>query len=220
MNKRSFMGYTIILPGWGVPISEYEGVGADLIVDYGFWGNTPLSLEAPSEWLDSLIPNGKSYRLIAHSMGALFALRTSQLRDSASEIIICGGFSKFVKSDDNIYGQPPETVDLMLNQLKKNPFILLKSFYRTMNAPDKRLIKMPNVEINNEQLEIGLNVLKNCDIRNDLSSINLPVKIFHGEDDRIASYKLANELTENISNSSCEILPAKGHSFHFFKKLL
>jgi len=201
----------ILFPGWGIAVEEYSALKVDRIIDYGFFYDEKSvpDLMNPDEWLDSIQPE-KPYTLIAHSMGALFVLRSSQLRDNAEEIIIVGGFAKFAESEDNPYGKPPSEPVMMQKQLKRNPKALLKSFYRAVAAPERLKIAVSDT-LNISQLHIGLELLKNCDIRKDLESIKVPVRIMHGKDDLIVSAKLAEYLHSKIKKSSLELFSEKGH---------
>jgi pimeloyl-ACP methyl ester carboxylesterase len=102
----------------------------------------------------------------------------------------------------------------MQKQLKRNPAALLKSFYRAVVAPERHKIALQDT-LNIPQLHIGLELLKICDIRKDLESINVPVTILHGEKDLIASAKLAEYLHSNIQNSSLKLYPDEGHALFF-----
>ena len=193
---------------------EYAKIAADTVVDYGFFSKGDgLELFSSESWLNDLQPDS-SYMLIAHSMGALFALRNSQLRNSAERIIIYSGFARFAESEDNPYGKRVAEIEVMRKQLRRNPAMLLRSFYRTMMAPQK--LRISQMEYyNTEKLDEGLELLKNCDIRNELDDLSVPVEIIHGAEDKIVSVKLAEYLHARIPSSELNIQPDKGHGLIF-----
>jgi pimeloyl-[acyl-carrier protein] methyl ester esterase len=202
----------ILFPGWGIPKEEYAALESGTVIDYGFFSNenTAPDLMNPDEWLNSIKPP-KPYIIIAHSMGTIFALCNSSLRDNAEAVIIAGGFAKFIQSDDNPYGKPSVEPAMMQKQLRRNPALLLKSFYRAAAAPEQLKIQVPQT-FNIKQLHVGLELLKKCDIRSNLISIDIPVTILHGKNDSIVSVKLAEYMQQNIRNSSLEIIENTGHA--------
>jgi len=206
---------TILFPGWAVPPEMYSHFNADMTIDYGFFGGKPCfeDILNPLEQLEALQP-AKPYRIIAHSLGGLFALRTSQFRDNADAIILYGCFAKFAESDDNPDGQPQRQVEAMRKQLKRNPQILLKSFHRTMVKPAKINITVPDT-LNADKLDEGLYLLQSCDIRGELHSVKPRVKILHGAEDSIVSPRLAEMLSEAIPDSELKIFNNSGHALPF-----
>lgn len=206
--------HKILFPGWGVPKEEYTGFNVDTIVDYGFFSeDANIDLLNPDAWLAEM-QTSEPYILIAHSMGSLFVLRNSQLRDNAQAIVIISGFAKFAQSEDNPDGKPVIEAAMMQKQLRRNPQLLLKSFHRTMFSPEKRSpisgIKIPAM-CNISQLHHGLELLKICDIRKDIGGIKTPVMILHGEKDGIVSAKLAETLHQKIPHSQLKLFPEAGH---------
>ena len=202
----------ILLPGWGVPPAFYAALNVDTIPDYGFFGaGNKLNFFQPDEFLEELRPDSP-YILIAHSMGGLLALRNTGLRNNAAKIILIGGFAKFARSADNPSGMPLEIIEKMQAQLLRSPQVLLKSFYRTMCAPEKLKIPVPD-DINADLLIHGLEFLKICELREEfLSFPDIPVSVIHGEKDLVASVVLAEKLVTQIAGAALKIVQGKGHA--------
>ncbi len=203
--------HKILFPGWGVAKEEYAGLNPETVIDYGFFKEEKsLDLMEPASWLLEIQPT-EPYILIGHSMGSLFVLRNSQLRDNAQAIIIIGGFAKFAESDNNPYGKSALEVNIMQRQLRRNPRLLMKSFYRTMFYPAHQKVKISET-LNISQLHHGLELLKICDIRKDLENIKVPVMIMNGKKDAIVSAKLAETLNDKIVGSSLMLFHEGGHA--------
>ena len=211
LNYMKKKVHKILFPGWGVKREEYSGMDVDEIIDYGFFcEDQGPDLMDPDSCLKDIKPT-KPYILIAHSMGSLFVLRNSQLRDNAEAIIIIGGFAKFAESPDNPDGKAVLEVSIMQKQLRRNPKLLLKSFNRAMAYPEHLKIDIPEM-CNVSQLHHGLELLKICDIRKDIESIKVPVKILHGAKDAIVSAKLAEDLKESLQDSELNMISKSGHA--------
>jgi pimeloyl-ACP methyl ester carboxylesterase len=205
----------IILPGWAMPRDLYPALPEDSaeVYDFGFFSEKHSGLPPA---FDSEIENmcGSPCIMTAHSLGSMLALgRISNLLNIKA-LVVYSGFAKFAKSADNLSGQPAETIESMKKQLGNNPAGLLKSFYRNTSFPSKYEFKLPST-VNVAALAEGLDILLKCDSRSRLAEIKIPVLLIHGEEDRIANVKLAEELAGNIKFSRLHVFKNAGHAVPF-----
>ena len=67
------------------------------------------------------------------------------------------------------------------------------------------------LEIDNDKLTEGLSFLQNCDLRDQLINVRIPVNIIHGECDGIMNPDNADYLSDKLLNTSLDIVGGTGH---------
>ncbi|MCX6985581.1 MAG: alpha/beta hydrolase [Lentisphaerae bacterium] len=205
----------IILPGWAMSTEPYAAVSGNLaeVYDFGFFSEKSTMLPPV---FDSEIEDmcGSPCIITAHSLGSVLAFGKIQALSNVKALIVYSGFAKFAKANDNLSGQPAETILSMKKQLMNNPAVLLKSFYRNMSSPSKCEFNVPET-LNVPALDAGLDILLNCDCRDKLAEIKIPVLIIHGAQDRIVNVKTADELAGNIRVSRLHVFKNAGHAVPF-----
>lgn len=213
----------IIYPGWAVPVELYAPYKPDEILDYGFFpgfeepGYTRLDIslnEVNDLFLEKFIPDGPCM-LIAHSLGALLALRSSRLSKNIEAIVIMGGFPRFTRLDaDFPFGKPLSAVVMMQSMMNLSAKMVLDKFYEAMVSPSAFKIE-PRGKTNVGRLQSGLKYLEDADLREILKDIEVPLMIMHGEKDQIVDVEIARYLAENVPNAVLEIFPDAGHALPF-----
>lgn len=69
-----------------------------------------------------------------------------------------------------------------------------------------------NLEASPYAITESIKALLNLDLRPQLSKISIPVAIFHGTQDKLCSFELANELNKGIKNSRIIRFENSGHA--------
>jgi pimeloyl-ACP methyl ester carboxylesterase len=216
---------TIIIPGWGVPIEQYESFNHDAIIDFGFFNEDTSAIKPYAvtkfdpinidDILEEEIFKTENSVIIAHSLGSLFALRASQIPENIKAIVLIGGFAKFTKIDDEYPdGKPESGIIMMKNMLNLSPQMVLNKFYAAMSDPEELTIKS-STKCNAGRLKSGLDSLKNYDNRSILNDIDIPILIIHGDSDQIVSLQLGEYLNKNLRNSQIQIIKDAGHALPF-----
>lgn len=211
----------IIYPGWAVPVELYRPYKPDDMLDYGFFTGTDSEAtaldinfdELNDLFLEKLIPN-EPCMLIAHSLGSLLALRSSQLSENIKAVVLVSGFARFLEADDYPAGKPLSAVVMMSSMMNMSSKMVLDKFYQGMTAPSTFEVN-PEGKADVKRLQGGLKYLEDTDLREQLKDINVPVMIIQGEKDQIVDAKLAEYLSENIPNSILELIPDAGHALPF-----
>lgn len=216
---------TIIIPGWGVPIEQYDTFNHDAIVDFGFFNEdtsvtkpytvTKLDPTKMDNIFDEEIFKTEDSVIVAHSLGSLFALRTSQIPENIKAIFLIGGFAKFTKIDEEYPdGKPESGIIMMKNMVNLSPQMVLNKFYEAMVNPSEFTMTPPS-KCNKNELKAGLDSLKEIDNRANLDDIDIPILIIHGESDQIVSLQLGEYLNKNLRNSQIQIIKDAGHALPF-----
>lgn len=219
-TKSDFMK-RIVYPGWGVPVELYVTFKPDDMLDYGFftasgdYQTMEIGLDQINDrFLEDKIPD-EPCLLIAHSLGSLLALRSSQLSDNIKAVVVIGGFAKFTQSEpDYPDGKPASGIVMMQRMMNLSVKMVLDKFHQAMVEPasyDIAFDGKPDVA----RLTSGLQYLVDTDFRDCLKEIKVPVMIIHGEQDQIVSAKLAEFMAENIPNSILHLIPDAGHALPF-----
>ena len=200
-----------IFPGWalsGELYAPYENIAKKTIVhDAGFFSKSDKGSIA-------LSPDGQCF-ITAHSMGSLFALKAAVSSENVKALILFSPFARFT-SCKSYEAQDHESIDVMKKHLDSNPEALLKSFWRKMAKPENLTINIPGF-FNVPRLKEGLDVLANCDVRELLSEIRVPVLIFQGTGDLISSVATASFVNGNIPHSKLVMIEKAGHAIPFTK---
>ena len=211
----------IIFPGWAVPLDLYSEFEPDYILDFGFFKNQSSKLNSIDCPIDSIksddlknsIPQDDLH-IIAHSLGSLPALMLATELKNIKKISIFAGFAKFTQSDDSPHGKPASGINMMQGMMGLACAMVLSKFFNEMTKPSDFVIKaLPKP--NSSELKKGLELLKSEDLRQILPEINIPVAIFHGKDDAIVNFKLAEELDNLLPDSSLKLIENAGHALPF-----
>lgn len=212
----------IIYPGWAVPPELYVDYNPDDILDYGFFKGvesdfTKLDFnltDLNDAFLEKFIPD-EPCTIIAHSLGSLLALRSSQLSDNIKSIVLMAGFPRFTQAESDFsFGKPLSAVVMMNSMMNLSAKMVLDKFYEAMIVPSDFSFE-PQGKIDTARLQNGLTYLEKTDLRESLKDIHFPVLIIHGEKDQIVSVDMAGYLAENINNSTLELISDAGHAMPF-----
>lgn len=179
----------IDLPGHGasagVPserIADYADTLKELIKGYGF----------PRPRL-----------LVGHSMGGNIALQTALDHPGLVDgLVLIGSGSRMPVNPK------------MLEHLSKGTFDT--SFLKIAYSPDAPAeLLQSEMELwgraSQQQLFIDFTACNNFDASENLSSLNLPVLILVGDQDKMAPVKSSQSLHQNIAGSELRIIPGAGH---------
>ena len=215
--------HKVVFPGWAVPLEHYIPYNPDDILDFGFFtaesrdyatNAIEIDLGELSDMFLEKMLSEKDSVIIAHSLGALPALRCSQISGRIRACVIIGGFARFTQCEDYPSGKPEKELAAMRNFMKLAPGMVLKKFYDAMCAPSECRITAEG-KMDAARLTTGLQYLAETDLRQSLKDINIPVLILHGDSDRIVSPELACYPHENIPGSQLHIIRDAGHALPF-----
>ncbi len=212
--------HTTLIPGWGVPLGLYEPYNYDRIVDFGFFPGErhgrAVSAEHPGfTYMPDPSESVQGENLVvAHSLGALAALRISQESPKYGRFVIIGGFARFTSADGYDHGKPDSGVAMMLGALRLSSGMVLRKFHETMCHPAALDIHPPG-KPDVHRLAAGLEHLRGTDLRDSLKGISSPFLVIHGDSDKIVSPRLAEFLAHNIPRAKLEIIAGAGHALPF-----
>ena len=202
--------HTINLPGHGGPMKWREPTLAPPV-------QALLNLNSHE------IADHHSYVGIGWSLGAQALLAASKGGIKIfNGLILIGATPCFTMRKNFPWAQPIGTVKKMIEDMKKKPKKTLKKFYR-LNFTEEELNNENVMSFINrynqlkpgfqfDDIAIGLEAILNTDLRDDLSLIDVPTLIVHGEKDRVCPLGAANYLANKIKKAELHILKKAGHA--------
>jgi len=157
--------------------------------------------------------------ILGWSMGALVALAAQrELRERLASLVLVSGTSKFVACEGYPHGLPSKEPRGLALRLKRNPQQAVDAFFSSMFTPEeladntfKRLEKeaappSPSVAIQ------SLETLASADLRNMLSTVQVPVLLVHGDRDTVCLPNASRYMAEVIPCASLAIMEGVGHA--------
>jgi non-heme chloroperoxidase len=119
---------------------------------------------------------------------------------------------------DYPYGFSKETVNDLIGLSKTNRPQLLEKFGKIFGATETSLspgisnwLGGINLEASSYATTQSLIALRDTDLRSELSSIKIPTVIFHGVQDKICEFALAEQMQKGIKNATIIRFENSGH---------
>ncbi|MFC6101339.1 alpha/beta fold hydrolase [Olivibacter domesticus] len=163
----------------------------------------------------------KDATLGGFSMGGAIAIHYIATYNSAkvSRLVLFGAAAPiWTKRNDYNYGFTKEAVDDLIALSKVNRPQLLENFGKIFGASETALpagianwLGGINIEASPYATTQSLIALRDTDLRDELSKINIPTAIFHGSKDLICEFALAEQMHQGIKNSYIVKFENSGH---------
>ena len=156
--------------------------------------------------------------LVTGSMGGLLALEL--LPQSCKKLVLISSTAKFCASEGYPSGTHEKILKRMILQLKRNPEAVLAEFYKNVHHPHPALKTDPGASL--EELVEGLEYLLASDVRERVPSIDIPVLLLHGAEDRIIPPSAAERLHDHLPDSRLQVFENGGHALpaHHFGEVM
>lgn len=220
----------IFLHGWATDGRVWKGqlgrfkdsIAPDLPGHGGGKKWSEPTLEPAVEFLDSILNGcGEGIVGIGWSLGAQVLISAGE-RTRLKGLILVGATPSFVRREGLPWGKEKSMVKKMLMDMGKDTEDTLKRFYR-LNFTEKELSGRgangflglytgvaQRFDITG--VKTALSSLIDMDLREKLSSIDVPTLIIHGSDDSVVSVEAALYLKEKIKGARLEIFNRAGHA--------
>ena len=124
-----------------------------------------------------------------------------------------------VRKDDFPYGLPIEILNSLIELNSENRPQLIEEFGKLFAASETALPKnisdwLAGIQFQSSQyaMEQGLYMIRDSDLRADLEKITIPTTIFHGKQDKLCPFELAEQLHKGIANSKLVVFENSGHA--------
>ncbi len=156
------------------------------------------------------------------SMGGAIAIRFVSVydEDHVSKLALFGAAAPiWTQRDDFPYNFPKSAVDELIELNHQDRPQLLSNFAKIFSATKIALNEGISSWLNGIGLSASshataqcLLALRDTDLRDDLTKINIPTLIMHGKKDKICSFDLAEQMKAMIKNSQLIAFEKSGHS--------
>jgi pimeloyl-ACP methyl ester carboxylesterase len=152
------------------------------------------------------------------SAGGIVALEVACEHPGLIEaLVLAGATPKFCSGDGYPWGVAARNVRAMILEIKKHPKAVLNRFFQDVSWPavesescrKKKAIEACDIGI--EHLVHGLHYLHKIDLRNRLKTLEIPILIIHGREDRIVPWQAGAWLNRSLPNSRIIIHEGVGH---------
>ncbi len=215
------MKQILMLHGWGFPGEVYTSLIDKLAADFevsspdrpGYGGNVNNVDSYVIPRLD--IP----VLLIGWSLGGLAALQLALRQpDMITGLVLFATTPCFVNRSDWTSGLDNVVFDDFRKLVIDDPATAMQQFVR-LNAgrkPDRQstmVLSNLSGKVTPHALQHGMSELAECDLRDAVAEIDLPVSLLHATDDRVVPAAASHWLKENLPNARRHEFQAGGHAF-------
>lgn len=199
------MSLNIQQKGLGMPLVLFHGYGFNsniwqpilpffekeyqlILVDLPGFGNSDLlSWEAFKEDLLTMLP--KPFALLGWSMGGLFATRLALEEPSKVTHLINVCSSPYFIQQTEWSGIDQDLFGSFAKQMADDPIVTCQNFVKLQLADQQLPADLIIEKASQQGLQMGLDVLFNWDLREDLFKLRMPVLYLYGRLDRIIPKK-------------------------------
>ncbi|GBL31840.1 pimeloyl-[acyl-carrier protein] methyl ester esterase [Methylophilaceae bacterium] len=234
----------VLIHGWGMHSGIWEPIIDRFsnqytlhLVDIPGMGKSdvinPYDLDHVTEEISKALP--PSFDILGWSLGSLIAIKMSLMYPKKiHRIVLVGGTPCFINQTDWSYGVDLRDFNNFANKLFKNYKSTMINFYilQLMHSKNSKLIikKLKEMEaVENppeiKSLQLGLDILLNNDLRNDINKIKHQTLLITGDMDRLTPKSASMWLESHLKESQLKLIkgashiPFLSHSDEFFNCL-
>ncbi len=234
----------VLIHGWGMHSGIWEPIIDRFsnqytlhLVDIPGMGKShvinPYDLDHVTEEISKALP--PSFDILGWSLGSLIAIKMSLMYPKKiHRMVLVGGTPCFINQTDWSYGVDVRDFNNFANNLFKNYKSTMTNFYilQLMHSKNSKLIikKLKEMEaVENppeiKSLQLGLDILLNNDLRNDINKIKHQTLLITGDMDRLTPKSASMWLDSHLKESQLKLIkgashiPFLSHSDEFFNCL-
>lgn len=224
----------VMLHGWGMHSSVWAGFAEQLAEDYHVTrvdlpghGNSPYNDQQQlTAWARACLDVAPERAVwIGWSLGSMVSLQSALLAPSRIEgVIVVAGMPRFVQATDWQYAMAPEKLDQFIRALRKDHLQTLERFLALQmlnSAHAAKMLKRLKILLRErpdpvpQALQIGLELLKSVDLREQLTNLRCPTTWIYGNRDTLAPAGASAELRQWLPQATMHVVEGAGHAPFF-----
>lgn len=222
----------VLVHGWGLNGAVWGGVAAHIatraqvfVPDLPGCGRSrkipqTYSLAQLARDIDALLPGPATW--VGWSLGALIALTAArELPARVKRLVLISATPRFVQAPDWPAAMPKAVMQQFAAGLMRDYRGTLQRFLslqmggepsarETLRALREQLFEHGEPDV--AALSAGLALLRDSDLRQNLSMITQPTLLIHGERDKLASVDAARYLRDHLPRARLHTIPLAGHA--------
>ncbi len=234
----------VLIHGWGMHSGIWEPIIEKFsnqytlhLVDIPGMGRSdsidPYDLNHLVEAISQKLPS--SFDILGWSLGSLIALKMSLLHpQKIHRMVLVGGTPCFINQTDWSCGVDVRDFNDFADKLFKDYKSTIINFYtlQLMHSKDSKFLIKKLKEVNEKSdppkiksLQLGLDILLNNDLRNDINKIKHQTLLITGDMDRLTPKSASMWLESHLKESQLKLIkgashiPFLSHSDEFFNCL-
>ena len=220
----------VLIHGWGMHSSIWEpiinkfsneytlhlvdipGMGKSHVID-------PYDLDHVVEAISKALPT--SFDILGWSLGSLIALKMSLMYPKKiHRMVLVGGTPCFINQKDWFYGVDVRDFNDFANKLFKNYKSTMINFYtlQLMHSKNSKLLIKELKRIDEAEnppevksLQLGLDILLNNDLRDDINKIQHQTLLITGDMDRITPMSASMWLENQLKAGQLKVIEGASH---------
>jgi len=168
----------------------------------------------------------ENFFLLGFSMGGPISIRyaSKYANDQLAQLILAGAAApSFTQRDGYPYGMKKEDVNGLIYAIQNDRPAALSEFgsnfyYSQISEPLKEWFLGLALEASSYGTIASAGSLRDEDLRDELSSINVPTLLLHGTNDEICDYQFSKQLEEGIDQATLVSFENSGHGLIYDQK--
>ena len=206
----------VLLHGWGFDHQIWNNIRPDLETHFtvycpdlpGHGRTPPMSAKEFFYTLQTFLPT--SYTLLGWSLGGVYAMKFACLYPQKVMKLINVATSPYFLLEEGWPGIHTSVFTRFYQRYLRNPKQTIKEFIQvqTQHSVTNINIDFPEMGID---LESGLSVLREWDLRKELAELNRPVYFLLGKRDSIVPAGLADTLSKQYPDFYVKLWPRAAH---------
>ncbi len=222
-----------LLHGWGMNARVFDGLAGLLAEDFevralnlpGHGGCAALPDNTLASWASDLaqqVPDNTT--LLGWSLGGLVAMRAAlDYPHKISRLILLSSTPRFVAAEDWAHGMAAADLEAFGAALRADPQATLLRFLSLQTrgvADQKSLLQQLRMSLqslpqaDDTALSSGLTMLRDTDLRAELSRLEQPTLILHGAADTLTPAGAGAWLAETLPAAEHVEWPRAAHALH------
>ncbi len=180
----------------------------------------PAELQSLAHMLYKVAPPDAVW--LGWSLGALACLRAAiDFPQNVRALLLVAATPRFISAGDWPHAMPLEQMQNMVSELRQDYQRTVQRFLALQVCGDgaaqailRRLRKLMSTyaEPSPADLERGLQLLRDSDLRSELAQVHLPVQVVMGGYDRLVPVQAGESLAAAVHGARCTVIPKAAHA--------